>query len=292
MKKRMKMAAVVLSVVCAASLWGCQAKQEATTPSPSPTASPTETEEAPEGAEAEKELPLTAPLAYGEIDLPQLTEPVAGETIAKLHTNFGVITLRFFPEDAPKAVENFLTHAKDGYYDGVLFHRVAKDFVIQGGDPNGDGTGGESIFGAVFENETTPKLHHLRGALAMANSGPNTNGSQFYIVQNNDVGETMRIDLEEMQKTIDQVIAEDEEGKFVTVGDVYPEKIIKSFLDNGGTPALDYRYTVFGQVIDGMDVVDAIAAVEITPSNPDAPNDGKPVQDVVIEKVEVTTFEK
>jgi len=97
---------------------------------------------------------------------------------AILHTNHGDIELDLFQEDAPKTVENFVKLAGDGFYDGVIFHRVIKDFMIQGGDPTGTGTGGP---GYTFEDEFND--HKIvRGALAMANAGPNTNGSQFFIV--------------------------------------------------------------------------------------------------------------
>jgi len=99
-------------------------------------------------------------------------------TNATLHTNHGPIAVELFDEDAPKTVENFLKLAKDGFYDGVIFHRVIPDFMIQGGDPTGTGTGGP---GYQFEDEFNE--HKVeRGALAMANAGPNTNGSQFFVV--------------------------------------------------------------------------------------------------------------
>ena len=97
---------------------------------------------------------------------------------ATLHTNHGPISVEFFDEDAPKTVENFLKLSRDGFYDGVIFHRIIKDFMIQGGDPTGTGTGGP---GYTFEEEFND--HKVeRGALAMANAGPNTNGSQFFVV--------------------------------------------------------------------------------------------------------------
>ena len=97
---------------------------------------------------------------------------------ATLHTNHGAIGVELFDGDAPKTVENFVTLARKGFYDGVIFHRVIPDFMIQGGDPTGTGTGGP---GYTFEDEAND--HHVaRGALAMANAGPNTNGSQFFIV--------------------------------------------------------------------------------------------------------------
>jgi cyclophilin family peptidyl-prolyl cis-trans isomerase len=98
--------------------------------------------------------------------------------VATLHTNHGAIELELFPDDAPKTVQNFEELARKGFYDGVIFHRVIPDFMVQGGDPTGTGTGGP---GYTFEDE--PNDHKVeRGALAMANAGPNTNGSQFFIV--------------------------------------------------------------------------------------------------------------
>lgn len=104
------------------------------------------------------------------------------DIIVVLETNQGKIELKMFPDVAPLAVENFVTHAKDGYYDGLIFHRVIKDFMIQGGDPTGTGTGGESIWKKEFVNEHKANVVFDRPfLLAMANHGPNTNGSQFFI---------------------------------------------------------------------------------------------------------------
>ena len=102
-------------------------------------------------------------------------------------TNFGKIVFELYDQDAPKAVENFLKLANSGYYDCLTFHRVAQEFVIQGGDPSGNGSGGQSAFGQPFADELNPnaesyKAGYLKGVLAMANSGPNTNGSQFFIM--------------------------------------------------------------------------------------------------------------
>jgi cyclophilin family peptidyl-prolyl cis-trans isomerase len=97
---------------------------------------------------------------------------------ATLHTNHGEIAVELFDGDAPKTVDNFVTLARDGFYDGVVFHRIIPDFMIQGGDPTGTGSGGP---GFTFEDEINDRLV-VRGALAMANAGPNTNGSQFFIV--------------------------------------------------------------------------------------------------------------
>ena len=113
----------------------------------------------------------------------QLDKPTAGDIVAIMHTSMGDISIRLFPDKTPKTFENFTTHAKNGYYDGLKFHRVIKDFMIQGGDPEGTGRGGESIWGRPFEDETDVELRNYCGALSMANAGPNTNGSQFFIVQ-------------------------------------------------------------------------------------------------------------
>lgn len=191
----------------------------------------------------------------------QLEKCVQGDTIATIKTNMGEIKIRLFPKYAPKAVENFVTHAKEGYYDGLIFHRVIENFMIQGGDPNGTGTGGESIWGEPFEDEFTPELHNLRGALSMANAGPGTNGSQFFIVQAKEVSEDM---LEQLRMANEQY---------------FPTECIETYEKMGGTPWLDYHHTVFGQVFEGMETVDAIAG---------APADyftNKPKTDVIIESI-------
>ena len=115
----------------------------------------------------------------------QMTEIPAKTALLK--TSMGDIELEFYPKDAPKAVENFLTLAERGYYNGVIFHRVVKDFMIQGGDPTGTGRGGESMHGGDFEDELNLETESYRagyqkGVLAMANRGPNTNSSQFFIM--------------------------------------------------------------------------------------------------------------
>ena len=191
----------------------------------------------------------------------QLSAPQKGDTLAVMHTNMGDIKIKLFPEKAPKTVENFVTHSKNGYYNGLKFHRVINDFMIQGGDPRGNGTGGESIWGGSFKDEFDPELHNLRGALSMANSGPNTNGSQFFIVQAREVPANM---LEQMRDLEDNG---------------FPADITAAYAELGGTPWLDFRHTVFGQVTDGMDVVDAIAAVETT-------ND-VPCEDVIINSIDI-----
>jgi peptidyl-prolyl cis-trans isomerase B (cyclophilin B) len=148
---------------------------------------------------------------------------------ATLHTNAGPITVSFFDDDAPKTVANFRKLADDGFYDGLIFHRVIKDFMIQGGCPEGTGTGGP---GYTFEDEIND--HKVaRGALAMANAGPNTNGSQFFIVTSE------------------------------------------------AAPWLDGKHTVFGEVTEGMEAVDAIEGRETGPGD-------RPTEPQVIERVELS----
>lgn len=122
-----------------------------------------------------------------ELQFPQLQLENAEGPKAIIKTNHGQMTLQLFPEQAPKTVANFIGLAKEGYYDGIIFHRIIPEFMIQGGDPTGTGMGGQSIYGDSFEDEFSEELYNLRGALSMANAGPNTNGSQFFIVQNSKI---------------------------------------------------------------------------------------------------------
>lgn len=191
----------------------------------------------------------------------QTDKPIAGEKVAVIKTNMGDIKIRLFPEYAPKAVENFTVHASNGYYNGLIFHRVINDFMIQGGDPTGTGCGGESIWGKPFPDEFSVELHNFRGALSMANSGKNTNGSQFFIVQATKVPDYL---LDQM-KDIPQL---------------FPDTVIDTYKSIGGTPWLDMKHTVFGQVFDGMEVVDKIAEVKCDPSD-------KPLFDVTIDEIEI-----
>jgi cyclophilin family peptidyl-prolyl cis-trans isomerase len=154
-------------------------------------------------------------------------------TVAVIKTNMGIIEIELFAKETPKTVENFVGLANKGYYNGVIFHRVIDNFMIQGGDPTGTGRGGESFWGGKFADEIVPSLKHDQpGILSMANAGPNTNGSQFFIT-------------------------------------VVP------------TPWLDGKHTVFGKVINGMDVVYAISKVATS-----KPGD-KPLKDVVMETVTI-----
>ncbi len=173
--------------------------------------------------------------------------------VAIMNTDQGEIDFVLFADQAPKAVENFVTHAKEGYYNGVTFHRVIDDFMIQTGDPTGTGSGGESIWGEPFEDEFSYELYNFRGSVSMANSGEDTNGSQFFIVQ---------------ADTMDQEL------------NGWPTLAEEKYHEVGGTPWLDQVHTVFGQVISGMDVVDAIADLEDTDIT------------AVINTIEITTYKE
>lgn len=159
----------------------------------------------------------------------------AGETVAILHTSMGDISMKFFKDVAPIAVENFIQLAKAGRFDNTIFHRVINNFMIQGGDyTNFNGTGGASAFGDEFDLEICENISNIEGSVAMANRGPGTNGSQFYINQ----------------------------------------------VDN---QYLDGNYTVFGQVYDGLEVVNDIANVSTDSSD-------KPLQDVILFNIDIEEY--
>lgn len=194
-------------------------------------------------------------------EFPQLHLDKQTGTTATIKTNKGDITLQLFNNLAPKTVKNFVELAQDGYYDGVIFHRVIPNFMIQGGDPTGTGRGGKSIYGEQFEDEFSDQLFNLRGALSMANAGPNTNGSQFFIV------------------TMDEVPAQ-MVGQLEAAG--FPAEIIDAYKERGGTPWLDNKHTVFGHLVAGEDVAQAIQNVERDAAD-------KPLEDVTIETIDIST---
>jgi len=165
----------------------------------------------------------------------------AQKEIAVVETSMGTFEILLYRADAPKTVENFVRLSQKGYYNGIIFHRVAKGFVIQTGDPTGTGSGGRSIWGKEFEDELNPntpsyKEGYVKGVVAMANRGPNTNTSQFFILLND-------------------------------------------------APRLPHNYTIFGKVVKGMDVVERIGQVPITPQL--GPNDGRPLKNIVIKKITI-----
>lgn len=199
-------------------------------------------------------------LVEKEYSYPQLNLAEAEGPTATLKTNYGDLTVKLFPEQAPKTVANFVALAKSGYYDGVIFHRIINDFMIQGGDPTGTGMGGESIYGESFEDEFSKEVFNIRGALSMANAGPNTNGSQFFIVQNKKFPYSKK--------------------ELLRHG--FPEGIATAYVENGGTPHLDQRHTVFGHLLNSQsyEVLDKIASVETDLMD-------RPVDDVIIESIEI-----
>ncbi|MET3617414.1 peptidyl-prolyl cis-trans isomerase B (cyclophilin B) [Peptoniphilus olsenii] len=198
--------------------------------------------------------------------LNQFDKPKKGEKIAVLNTNKGTIKIRLFPEAAPKAVENFISLIEDKYYDGIIFHRVINNFMIQGGDPTGSGMGGESIWKKPFEDEFDLNYRNFRGALSMANSGPNTNGSQFFIVQGDKISDDI---LSQMRE--------------VGSNGGYSDDVISGYREKGGAFWLDGKHTVFGQVFEGMDVVDDIAGTKVGFMD-------KPVNEIIIEFATIEEF--
>ena len=302
----------------------------------SATSSLSEEEQAAALAEYLKDFPLGNPVEQREDTAQRITDALNGTgdyadcPVAVLETSEGTITLRLFPQEAPRTVENFITHAKEGYYDGLSFHRVINGFMIQGGDPNGDGTGGESIWGGSFEDEFSDVLHNFRGAISMANSGtPSTNGSQFFIVQNPDplpadqaeqVLSSMYVNRqlanaqvaviqaqkdgtsqEELEGTLDEMNTElnslvEELNAAISAGE--PAQVLddyraqmapamERYQAEGGAYHLDYVHTVFGYVIEGMDVVDAIAALDSGETDAMGQATGKTSRPVTIQSITI-----
>lgn len=228
--------------------------------------------------------------------------------------NGGIIRAELYPEVAPNTVRNFVSLAQKGFYDGTIFHRVIPGFMIQGGDPDGTGSGGESIWGEPFEDEFDQKLMNLRGSLAMANAGPGTNGSQFFINQAKPDGSTAaqlkeQYDYDKLKSSYEaeyKQLADYYGSSFTTyypdaetyiknyrgginpVDSLVPDAVWELYAKVGGNIYLDGAWrqsgghTVFGQVYDGMDVVDAIAAVET--------DNSKPKTDVLINSIDIRTY--
>ncbi len=196
----------------------------------------------------------------------QLMQPEEGETIAVISTDLGDISIRLFPNEAPMAVENFIGLAQQDYFDGITFHRVVQDFVIQSGDADGTGTGGATIWNnEAYPLEINDSLHHYTGAVGIAHSGSGEdNKSQFYIVQTpaNSVSNSAAVSLIES-------------GMRENVAEIY-----KSI---GGTPHLDNKHTVFAQVFEGMDVVDEIAKAQVD-------SNGQPVTPINIINVDIINY--
>ena len=204
-------------------------------------------------------------IADGDISFVQFEGPDSGSETAVIKTSMGNIRVILYRELAPKAVENFVTHAENGYYTGLSLNNVAKNFIIEGGAP--DDNGGESIFGdsanPYFENEYSLDLWNFRGAFGMSNvTGQNENGSQFYIVQAPFVdAET----IEAMEKA------------------AFPQSVIDFYDDMGGVPGFDGNRTVFGMIYEeDMSIIDAIARVPVD-------ENGRPEKSIVIDSITVTS---
>ena len=158
--------------------------------------------------------------------------------------NGDVIKAELYPDIAPISVNNFISLIKKNFYDGLIFHRVIKGFMIQGGDPEGTGMGGESIWGEPFYNEISEQTCIIRGSLCYANSSMDpSNGSQFFITQK-------------------ESVTEEEMAGYEKQGLSFTEEQRKVYLEKGGCPWLQNGFTVFGQVYEGMDIVDTLSKVE------------------------------
>lgn len=221
----------------------------------------------------------------------QLEKPASGEEIAVVNTSEGTFKIRFFPEEAPKAVENFKELSKKGYYNNVKFHRVIKDFMVQTGDPEGTGMGGKSTWGEDFEDEFSPNLLNLTGALSMANRGPNTNGSQFFINNQNPEKFQGWDNFEKYYKMYKKnpELFEKQYGGVLDMSKI-TEKIKTLYNENGGSPHLDGYYntggkghTVFGQVFDGMDTINKISNAEVNEQD-------MPLNDILIKNISIENY--
>lgn len=195
------------------------------------------------------------------------TAPAQGEKIVVMTIrNYGNVYIKLFPELVPDACENFTGLVEKGYYDGLTFHRIVRNFVAQGGDPEGTGRGGESLWGDKFACEFSSSLLHLNGAVSYARaSGDLRNGSQFYFSVGADVDESTL------------------QSFYNTYSKSYTQAGIDAYLENGGQPYLDGDYTVFAQVFEGLDVINNIQQVKVDGND-------KPVNNVVIEKAVVVEY--
>jgi peptidyl-prolyl cis-trans isomerase B (cyclophilin B) len=206
-----------------------------------------------------------ADISYDDVNLIQFEIPAADAPVAIIHTSLGDLEMILFPTEAPLAVENFITHAEEGYYNGLTFDKVLANFIIEGGDP--DGKGGESIFigedgkPEAFEGEYSLHLWHFRGAVSMSlPTGAAGNGSRFFIVQAPFVDSDT---LEQMRSAM------------------YPEKVLEKYEEIGGTPGFDHKRTVFAMLTEeSLTILDTIAAIEVE-------DDGAPLETVLIESVEI-----
>lgn len=204
----------------------------------------------------------------------QLKKPSKGEEVAVLETSMGTIKIRLFDKYVPTAVENFKTLIKEGYYNGITFHRVIDDFMIQSGDPTGTGAGGECAFDGYesFQDEFGRNLYNIRGAVSMANAGSNTNSSQFFIVQTDSA----------VYSNLGNAEGFKSQGGAEWAADAYEKYGGTAYLDGQFKSITGSGHTVFGQVYEGLSIVDKIAGVDVDSSS-------KPLKDVTIKKAYLET---
>lgn len=202
----------------------------------------------------------------GNLKLEQVQLPKTGEEIAVITTNMGDIKMRLFPEVAPKAVENFTTLAKEGFYDGMDFSRIEENFLIQTGE-NKEYIGGKSIFGDFYEDECDLNYRHITGCVGLAKREENKNSSHFYIIVQDGIDEEYIETMKEL----------DEEG--------YPKEVVKAYEALGGVPRLDLRFTIFGQVFYGMDTVRKINEVTVNQVTKE------PLNPIIIESIRIVEYE-
>lgn len=231
-----------------------------------------------------------------------------GDLIAEINIeNYGTIKAKLFPDIAPNAVDNFVELAKNGYYDGLKIHRVAKDMCIQGGSLNGDGTGGEAIINkdGYFANEISLNARHFYGALCSANlNGKNT--CQFYIVNSKQPQDITQYNAEKITAKAAEFTAQkealeelDPQTDYITAQEAYytqlaamisgaTEDVVTKYTEQGGYPLWDGMSTVFGQVYEGFDVLEKISAVEVTTNNMGKVE--RPKTDIIINSVTITEY--
>lgn len=228
----------------------------------------------------------------------QLDMPKQGDNVAVIHTTYGDITLRLFPEQAPKTVTNFVNLAKAGKYNNSLFSKVTKDFMINGGYC------GTSSYGTEFEDEFCDKLFNIRGAVAMSNTGVDTNESSFFINQKGPEAYKSEGGWQHLTEQWDSIKAQlsnykdsnllsafiEKNGTFCYDTDSVPESVQKLYEENGGNAyfdgaynTVDRGYTVFAQVIDGMDVVDKIASAKVD-------KDDIPIKNIIIKSIQIKKY--
>lgn len=235
--------------------------------------------------------------------------PKAGDLIATFEVEgFGTIKAVLFPEAAPLGVENFQKLADSGYFKGLTIHRVVKDFMLQGGSLNGDGTGGEALVnGGDFGIETTQNARHFYGALCYANA-QGRNSTQFYIVNNKVPQDLKDFDLTQYRQVVEDGKSYIKQAESMGIPEAIEyntfqtqyyqntidwvegatDEINAVYKKKGGTPFLDGNYTVFGQVYEGFDVIDSISEVEVKDNG--GGEQSKPVQTITIKDVTVTEF--